>query len=104
MPPPRSFLSRPPPVQSAAGGSLSRKMSESAPSHNTGLADARAHEALDELALEEEEAEEERRRGHERRGADDRPIDALVAGGEDLEPDGERPRLDRVRDDEGPEE
>src|SRR5215210_7328280 len=63
-----------------------------------------AHEALYELALEEQEAEEERGGGHERRGADDRPVDALVAGREHLQADGEWPRLDRVRDDERPKE
>src|SRR5215210_2162285 len=67
-------------------------------------ANSGAHEALHELALEEQEAEEERGGGHERRGADDRPVDALVAGREHLQADGEGPRLDRVRDDERPKE
>src|ERR1035441_10293748 len=65
---------------------------------------AGAHERLDELALEQKEAYEQRRRGHERRGRDDRPVDALVARREHLQADGERPRLDRVGDDERPQE
>src|SRR5215212_2825975 len=71
----------------------------SASSANSG-----AHEALHELPLEEQEAEEEGSGGHERRSADDRPVDALVAGREHLQADGEGPRLDRVRDDERPKE
>ncbi len=52
-------------------------------------ADARAHEALHELALEEQEADEERPRGHEGRRGDDGPVHALIARGEDLQAHGQ---------------
>src|ERR1700730_10231234 len=63
-----------------------------------------AHEALHELALEQEEGDEQRRRRHQGGGADHRPFDALVGRGEPLQPDGNRPRLDRVGDYQRPEE
>jgi hypothetical protein len=42
--------------------------------------------------------------GDQRRRGDHRPVDALVAGGEDLQADGHGTRRDRVGDDERPEE
>ena len=42
--------------------------------------------------------------GQQRRRRDDRPVDALVGRREHLQPDRQRPRLDRVGDDERPEE
>src|SRR5215468_856566 len=42
-------------------------------------ADAGAHEALDELALEQEEGQEQRARGHQRGRGDDGPVHALIA-------------------------
>src|SRR5437660_1530227 len=64
----------------------------------------RAHEALHELALEQQESDEQRRRRHQGGGADHRPFDALVGRGEHLQPDRDRARLDRVGDDQRPEE
>src|SRR4051812_23002014 len=59
-------------------------------------ADAGPHEALDELPLEQQEADQEWTGRHQGRGADDRPVDALVRGGEHLQADREGPGLDRV--------
>ena len=48
--------------------------------------------------------DQQRRRRHQRRGGDDRPVDALVGRREHLQADRQWPRLDRVGDDQRPEE
>ena len=71
----------------------------------TRLADAGAHEGLHELALEQQEARPAAAPTVISVAArDDRPVDALVGRGEDLQADGQRPRLDRVGDDQRPQE
>ena len=47
---------------------------------------------------------QQRRRGHQGRGGDDRPVDPLVGRREHLQADRQRPGLDRVGDDQRPEE
>ena len=48
--------------------------------------------------------DQQRRRRHQRGGGDDRPVDALVGRREHLQADRQRPRLDRVGDDQRPQE
>ena len=93
-----------PPLTSAGGPYYRMFLCQRGDLAHFDSANPRAHEALHELALEQQEADQQRRRGHQRRGADDRPVDALVARGEHLQADGQRARLDRVGDDQRPQE
>ena len=56
------------------------------------------------MALKKQETDPHGRRLRQRRGRDDRPVDALVGGREDLQADGQWPRADAVGDDQWPQE
>src|SRR5437763_9019300 len=54
---------------------------------SVGSLDSGAHERLHKLPLKQQKADQERRRRNERCRRDDRPVDALIGGGEHLQAD-----------------